>query len=442
MRTEQFFAQLLVLEKPYTVSSVKYNQGPKRQIMDVEVHIEIEKDYRPPTEGGVKISRHDVEKRSWRHLDLFQYPCYLHCEVPKFKYDDGQKQWYKTLEVPWARAQSGFTLLFEHLVMHLLEVHGCPARVAKGVQEYPQRIWTIVNHYVPVESLAIEAEPAGGEEEELIALETLQAEVAVEEGTWAGIRSINFDETSRKKGHDYVTNFIDGQTGALLDVQVGKGAKVVEAFVNKAIAKGLRPLQIEEVNIDMSAAFQKGAAVYFPNARINFDKFHVSALVSRALDVFRKSQARKLGKRLPKWPILKPVEQLGAQEYGQLCEVLGQLPELEQFHQHKNCFSNLWAFQDSAEGAAFLSFWVDRAAEMAQQFKSRKLQTLANTLNRHFEGIVNVLISANTNAVAEGMHSKMQAMKRTARGYKTFHRFVQMIRVHCQGGWQHPTQFT
>lgn len=311
-----------------------------------------------------------------------------------------------------------------------------------------------MDHYVPEESLALETAPGFGvssaersaernsEEEELIPLDTLQGQVAVEEQAWAGVRVINFDETSRKKGHDYVTNFINGQTGELLDVQVGKGAKAVEAFVKKALAKGLGPLQIEEVNIDMSAAFQKGAAAYFPNARINFDKFHVSALVSRALDVFRKSQARKLGKRLPKWPILKPVEHLSAQEYKDLYEALEQLPELEQFHEHKNSFSNLWGFQDAAQGAAFLSFWVDRAAEMAQQFKSRKLQTLANTLNKHFEGIVNALISGNTNAVAEGMHSKMQAMKRTARGYKTFQRFVQMIRVHCQGGWQYPTQFT
>ena len=140
MRTEHFFAQLLQLEKPYSVSSVKYDQGPKGQIMSVAVEIEIEKDYRPPTEPGVKVSRHDVEKRAWRHLDLFQYPCYLHCAVPKFKYDDGHKQWYKTMEVPWARAQSGFTLLFEHLVMSLLEVHGCPAQVAQSIKEYPQRV--------------------------------------------------------------------------------------------------------------------------------------------------------------------------------------------------------------------------------------------------------------------------------------------------------------
>ncbi|MCB0562495.1 MAG: transposase, partial [Phaeodactylibacter sp.] len=115
---------------------------------------------------------------------------------------------------------------------------------------------------MPEESLALETAPGFGvssaersaernsEEEELIPLDTLQGQVAVEEQAWAGVRVINFDETSRKKGHDYVTNFINGQTGELLDVQVGKGAKAVEAFVKKALAKGLGPLQIEEVNID------------------------------------------------------------------------------------------------------------------------------------------------------------------------------------------------
>ena len=49
---------------------------------------------------------------------------------------------------------------------------------------------------------------------------------------------------------------------------------------------------IDSVSIDMSPAFIKGCADSLPNARITFDKFHVIAHASRALDETRRIEQK------------------------------------------------------------------------------------------------------------------------------------------------------
>jgi transposase len=44
------------------------------------------------------------------------------------------------------------------------------------------------------------------------------------------------------------------------------------------------PDQIASVSIDMSPAFIKGVGEHLPNARVTFDKFHVVAHASAAVD--------------------------------------------------------------------------------------------------------------------------------------------------------------
>jgi len=422
METTIFFEQLLGLSSPYKVIKIE-------QLEDDSIHlyIEVSKDYYPKNNSGIKGVRHDIENRSWRHLDLFQYPCYIHCDVPKFRYGKGANSYVETLIVPWSRPNSGFTLLFEHLVFGLLKLYGCVTRVAKQVKEYPQRIQTLLNFYEPLPEIIQEV----NDSPELKPLEELKLEISKVSQDFKMVRKLNIDETSRKKGHDYVTNFIDGQTGQLLDIQEGKGAKTIERFVKQSLSKGLIPEQITDISIDMSPSFICGCEFYFPNADISFDKFHVSQLVNRCFDEFRKKQARQLGESLPKWAIIKPTEKLNTKEYQQMGEVLDRLPELELFHEHKNKFSELWSYENPEEGAAYLAFWIERLREMAVDFNDKKMTTLSETLSKHFNRIINVLKSGMDNSISEAFNNNVQIMKRVARGYKKFENYIQMIRVHC-----------
>ena len=68
---------------------------------------------------------------------------------------------------------------------------------------------------------------------------------------------------------------------------------------------------------------------------------------------------------------------------------------------------------------------------MGKEFKNKKMLTLAQTLTKHFDRIINVLRSGMDNAISEAFNNNVQIMKRVARGYKKFEQYIQMIKLHC-----------
>jgi len=317
------------------------------------------------------------------------------------KYKDKSTGKVKTLEAPWAKSGSGFTVLFEEFALELVKIHGCVSEVARQLSIYPQRLWRIVEDY--------------GKEMAQIDLD------------YSNVRSIGFDETSKKKGHKYITCFIDLDTGELLYVVEGKSSEVVVDFAKQATVQGLDIEKVSNISIDMSAAFICGAEKEFPNAEITFDKFHVSQLVQKAFDNIRKSFGRKQGGSIDKWLFFRPYEELKKEEQEQLDILLVKYPLLDMVYELKNDFKLLWEQPDKLEASAFLSFWADKM----KLFKKKTLTTLAKTLDKHHQRIINVIDTKITNAVLEGFNSKIQTLKRKARGYKKTENLILMVKLHC-----------
>ena len=69
-----------------------------------------------------------------------------------------------------------------------------------------------------------------------------------------------FDETASRRGHNYVSLFVDLARRRVLFVAEGKDAGTVEAFAQDLAAHGGNPKAIAEVCIDMSPAFIAGIA--------------------------------------------------------------------------------------------------------------------------------------------------------------------------------------
>lgn len=396
MKANVLFTQLLNIQAPFRVTSVVYQD--KESSLEKSVHIYLTVDTSPiyrPTESIIK----DYENRKWRHLNLFQYPCYIHCRVPK--YQDKSTGKVKTLEVPWAKSGSGFTLLFEDFALELVKLYGCVAEVARQLSIYPQRLWRIILGHAK--------------------------EVHLEEIDRSKVRRIGFDETSKKKGHDYITCFIDLDTGELLYITEGKCAETVVRFEEQMKGQGLDKEKITDVSIDMSPAFISGAEKIFTNANITFDKFHVSQLVQKAFDSIRKQFGRKEGGTINKWIFFTPYNYLKTEEREQLNALLIKYPLLDIIYELKNDFKLLWEQEDKLEASAFLSYWSD----IMRSFKKKALTTLANSLDKHHQRIINVIDSKITNAILEGFNSKVQTLKRKARGYKDVENLMLMVKLYC-----------
>jgi transposase len=398
MKTEILFSHLLNISLPFEVSKVIYKDEPSETLPKKSVHIYISversAEYRP-----LDSSIHDYEDRTWRHLNLFQYPCYIHCSVPKYK--DKVSNKVKTLSVPWAKPGLGFTILFEEFALELIKIHGCVSEVAAQLSIYPQRLWRIVRDYA--------------------------REISAVNLDFSQVRRIGFDETSKKKGHEYITCFIDLDTGELLYVVEGKSSDVVTEFTNYAVSQGLDKEKVSDISIDMSPAFISGSEKEFVNAEITFDKFHVSQLVQKAFDNIRKSVGRKEGGRINKWLFFTPYDELKTEEQEQLDRILVKYPIFDMVYELKNNFKILWEQTDRMEASAFLSFW----AGTMRSFKKKVLTTLAKTLDKHHHRIINVIDTKITNAVLEGFNSKIQILKRKARGYKNAENLMLMVKLHC-----------
>src|SRR5665811_2211984 len=121
---------------------------------------------------------HDTEDKTWRHLDFFQYKAFLHARVPRTRCPETGVH---LVEVVWARPESGFTLLFEVLLIEFATAMPV-ARVAAMTREHDTRIWRVLEYHVAVQR---------------------------EKLSFADVRRVGMDETSARKGQDYVTTFMD-----------------------------------------------------------------------------------------------------------------------------------------------------------------------------------------------------------------------------------------
>jgi transposase len=226
--------------------------------------------------------------------------------VPRITTTDGK---VRTVDVPWARPGSGFTLLFEALALALIErdsqsyeVEMPVNRVAEILKVNPQRIWTIFNHWIS------------------------KAKAADDPGT---ITKLGVDETSTKKGHHYVTLGVDLDEARVIHVTEGKGKATLQSIQQHLEDKGVDKEQVEQISMDLSPSFIDGAAESFPAAQITFDRFHVVKLLNEAMNQVRIAE-RKEHDALKghKYTFLKNRENLSDKKEKELDELIKLYPTL------------------------------------------------------------------------------------------------------------------
>jgi transposase len=181
--------------------------------------------------GGCPL--HDTADKTWRHLDFFQHKALLHARLPRVRCPEhGVRQ----VSVPWARPGSGFTLLFEALVCSFAAMP--MAKVAAMTREHDTRIWRIVEHHVGA---------------------------ARDQEDFTGVRKVGMDETSARKGQDYVSIFADMVAGRVLFATEGRDAATVARFAADLAEHGGDPASVTDTSSDMSTAFLSGIRAHLPN---------------------------------------------------------------------------------------------------------------------------------------------------------------------------------
>ena len=106
----------------------------------------------------------------------------------------------------------------------------------------------------------------------------------------SSITRLGVDETSTKKGHNYVTIGVDLDNSRVIHVTEGKGKSTLEDIRQHLENKGVKHDQVKQISMDLSPAFIAGSIASFPSAEITFDRFHVVKLLNVAMDKVRKSE--------------------------------------------------------------------------------------------------------------------------------------------------------
>jgi transposase len=111
--------------------------------------------------------------------------------------------------------------------------------------------------------------------------------------SWENVIWVGADEMNRRKGHNYLTVFVDLQAKRVLLAVEGKDAGVWESFVKELAKHNGHPKAITQVAIDMSPAYTKGVRENLGNAVIVYDKYHVVSQVTQAVEAVRRTEVRQ-----------------------------------------------------------------------------------------------------------------------------------------------------
>jgi transposase len=397
MNSKEIFSSALGLSRPWQISDVRLEAVSEIE-RELHIYLDFERGFKFLTRSGSYSTAYDTEQKEWQHLNFFQHRCYLHARVPRLQDSEGRVY----LEnVPWARPGSGFTLMFEAYAMLLIESEMPVCKVAENMSVTQPRIWRVFDYWI---------------------------QKAYSEDVLSEVTAIGVDETSRKKGHEYITEFVDLHEHKVVFVTEGKDSKTFESFTEELEEKGGKKENIDLISMDMSPAFIAGAIKYFPDAQLVFDKFHLVKSLNEALDEVRRLERK--GNELLKnhrYTILKKYENLSLKKKYELDSLLPLYPKLGEAYRLRQLFLEVFEIGDPEEAKGYLWFWLDQAVESGIQPFIR----FVNMIKAHWCGIVAYFDKHVTNGVLEGINSKIQLAKRRARGYRNPKNFINMIYFLC-----------
>jgi len=388
--TKDLFQLALNVTDPWFVKEVNFDVESKR----LDVHIDFKRgstfDFYDQ-EGGKRIAglkAWDTSTKRWKHLNFFEHECYIHARVPRVKLPDGK---VKSIPTPWEGLSNGFTLLFEAFLLQLCQV--MPVRkVAAMAHVSDDKLWRMLEKYI---------------------------DTTREQEDFADIEAIGMDETSRAKGHEYITLFVDLKQRRTLFVTEGKDSTTVERFVEDFRAHNGQTEHIKNVSCDMSPAFIKGVEKHLPDAQITFDRFHIMKIINAAVDTVRKQElaTNKLLKGT-KYLWLKNPQNLTTKQKEKLEEfTLAHMnSKTMRAYSIKQAFQEIYQATSPEEFITYLRKWY----YWATHSQLDPIIQAAKTIKRHWDGIVQWYESKINNGILEGLNSVIQAAKSKARGYKTF----------------------
>ncbi len=337
---------------------------------------------------------HDTADKTWRHMDFFQHKALRHARLPRVRCPEhGVRQ----VSVSWARPGSGFSMLFEAMLLILAKAMPI-AKVAELTREHDTRIWRVLEHHVGA---------------------------ARDQEDFSAVTKVGMDETSARKGQDYVSIFADMEARRVLFATEGRDSATVARFATDLAEHGGDPASVTDTSSDMSTAFLSGIARHLPNATMTFDRFHLAAKLSEAVDQVRRAEVTTRPElKHTRWLWLKNHASLSAKQQSELHRLMRPSAKLAtaQALRWREDFQAFYD-QDPSYAPEYLRRWCDGA----KRSRLKPIKDFVALVESHREGIIAWHTSHLANGLLEGINSLAQAAKTRARGYRNKNKMITII---------------
>ena len=411
MESVELYRQLLGLTVPWTVERVELDVAQQH----VEVHVGHPAGQRfacPECGRELGVYDHQAE-RVWRHLDSCQFLTYLHARPPRVSCPEhGVRQ----VTLPWAQAGSRFTHLFEALAIDVLL-----AANVKRAAEILRITWDEAWHLM--EQAVIRGRAA--KEHEMP-------------------ERIGVDEKAIAKGHRYMTLVCDLEEATVEYIGEDRKENSLAAYF-EGFPKERRK-KIEAISLDMWPAYINACRSKVPGAddKMVFDRFHIMRHVIDAVDKVRKQEHKALMKNdddtlsRSKYLWLTNPENMTDQARVRFAQLKAMELKTARAWALKEALRSLWRYKSQAWATKFWKRWYFWAthSRLSPMIEAAKL------IARHLPNVLTYFKHRITNAVAEGLNSKIATVQKRACGYRNPNHFKIAVYFHCGGLNLHPAAVT
>jgi transposase len=388
MRAVDLVSRLLNLSRPWKVSRVSLS--PEEKEVDVWLEHRRRAEFVCP-ECHLPLPLYDhVPARRWRHLDHGGWLSWVQARIPRvFCLEHGGRR----VQVPWALPEARYTLAFERHAIDVLRETD-----VLGGARLLRLTWDEAWHLM---------------------------ERAVERGQKAKKRRVipylGVDEKAVARRHQYITMVCDLDRGTVEYLAENREKTSLDAYYDSLTVRQLAGIQ--GVAMDMWDPYIASTLAHVPEGRrkIVFDRFHIMKRMNEAVDQVRKEENRLLLEDDIK--VLKGSKYLWlfAEENvpEKMAERFSLLRALElktgRAWAIKEALRDLWGYQRKGWAELYWKRWYFWATHCRLQ----PVQKVAYMIRAHLENVLTYFDHPITNAVSEGLNSKIQTVKKTPTGIAT-----------------------
>jgi transposase len=357
--------------------------------------------------------------RRWRHLDTCQMATVIECSIPRVHCDEHRAL---QLPVPWAGPKSKFTLLFESRSIDAMLI--CPRSGAADLLGASVHSLGRIAHRAVDRGLA-------------------RKEKSRADGTLAFPTGLSIDEKSWR-GRRYATIIGDPAGGVIEDMVPGNGKSLLQHWFEQ-LDMAVREA-IQYVTMDFHKPFCSAVAATIPDAdnKIVDDKFHLVKAANDAMEQTRRSEMSKCWEKKDKdsekllksarYSLLRSGTGLKEKYQDRVDEVDEWFHDTGDAYRMKESVRQILSMTSAEAVSGRLLEWVD----WVKGSHLDPMKKVANLIVDRMKGILNIFRLKQSNANAESLNARIQAVRVKSRGHRNYEAFRHDMLFHLGGLELHP----